>query len=247
MTLGTRSSGLSTATRRVLADEVVDAIRTAIVTGVIEAGTRLIEGELATQLQVSRSPVREALARLELEGLVVTERHRGSTVAQFSPGDVGELYSLRSALERLGAEQACRCASDEDLAAVGQVLDGFNKLPRPLTRTAVANLDVNFHDAIFSAAHHDRLYRAWTMLRPQISLSLLQRGAFRPDYTTTWQEDHQELLDALKARKAATAAKIVEAHIEGTYRRVSATEELKVGTVNMRVSPGTLSRRRTTI
>jgi DNA-binding GntR family transcriptional regulator len=76
VTLGPRRSSLSTATRRVLADEVVDAIRTAIVTGAIEAGTRLIEDELAAQLRVSRSPVREALVRLELEGLVVTERYK---------------------------------------------------------------------------------------------------------------------------------------------------------------------------
>ena len=197
MTLGPRSSRLSTPTRRVLADEVVDAIRTAIVTGVIEAGKRLIEGELAAQLQVSRSPVREALVRLELEGLVVTERHRGSTVAEFCAADVGELYSLRTALERLGAEWACRCASDKDLAAVGQVFDDFNELPRPLTPRAVANLDVDFHDAIFSAAASRSAISRLDGV-PVAGLAVPSSGrAFRSEYSTTWREDHQELLEAL--------------------------------------------------
>jgi DNA-binding GntR family transcriptional regulator len=217
--------GLASANRRVLADEVVEAIRTAIVTGEFEAGKRLIEDELAGQLQVSRGPVREALARLEQEGLIVNERHRGCTVARLSAGEVEELYSLRTALERLAVEWVCRSASDDDLAGVGRVLERFDTLPRPLTRVAVANLDVEFHDAVFRAAHHDRLYRAWTSLRSQIALFLLQRGALRPDFATTWRDDHEEFLAALKTRKRSIAVKHVEGHIEGTYRRVLAMEE----------------------
>jgi DNA-binding GntR family transcriptional regulator len=175
----------------VLADEVVDAIRTAIVSGELEAGKRLIEDELASQLQVSRGPVREALARLEQEGLIVNERH------------------------------------DEDLAGIARVLQKFDSLPKPPTRTAVANLDVEFHDAVFRAAHHERLYRAWMALRSQISLFLLQRGALRSDYSTTWRADHEELLAALTSRKRSAAVKLVEVHIEGTYRRVLAMEELQ--------------------
>jgi DNA-binding GntR family transcriptional regulator len=221
------AQGLASASRRVLADEVVDAIRLAIITGEFEAGKRLIEDELATQLQVSRGPVREALARLEQEGLIVNERHRGSTVARLSPGEVDELYSLRTALERLAVEWVCRCATDEDLAEVGRVLERFDTLPQPVTRTAVANLDVDFHDAVFRAAHHDRLYRAWAALRSQISLFLLQRGALRPDFSTTWRDDHEEFLAALKSRKRSSAVKHVEGHIEGTYRRVLAMEEMQ--------------------
>jgi len=227
MTTVPAGQGLASATRRVLADEVVDAIRTAIVTGEFEAGKRLIEDELASQLQVSRGPVREALARLGQEGLIVNERHRGSTVAKLSAGEVDELYSLRTALERLAVEWVCRWATEADLAEIGLVLEKLDTLPKPLTRTAVANLDVEFHDAVFRAAHHERLYRAWTALRSQISLFLLQRGALRADFSTTWRADHEEFLAALKSRKRSSAVKLVEGHIEGTYRRVLATEELQ--------------------
>lgn len=229
MKIATTGQGLASASRRVLADEVVDAIRMAIVTGEFEAGMRLIEDDLANQLQVSRGPVREALARLEQEGLIVNERHRGSTVAKLSAGEVNELYSLRTALERLAVEWVCSFASDEDIANIANILAKFDSLPRPLTRMAVANLDVEFHDAVFKAAHHERLYRAWTALRSQISLFLLQRGALREDFSTTWREDHEEFLAVMRSRKRARAVKQVEGHIEGTYRRVLAADELRSG------------------
>ena len=85
------SPRLGPARRRVLSDEVADSIRHAIVSGELPAGERLIEDELASQLGVSRGPVREALVRLGLEGLVVTERHRGATVAKLSPSEAAEI------------------------------------------------------------------------------------------------------------------------------------------------------------
>ncbi len=218
---------LGPARRRVLADEVADAIRAAIVSGELTAGKRLVEDDLASQLGVSRGPVREALAQLVLEGLVVHERHRGASVARLRIEEVDELYSLRTALERLAVEWACRFATEDDLEQIGAVLARFDTLPKPLTRTSVANLDVEFHDAVFKAAHHHRLYSAWTALRSQIALFLLQRGALREDFSTTWRADHEEFLAALKSRKRSDAVKQVEGHIEGTYRRVVAADEMR--------------------
>jgi|SRR5579871_1195714 len=211
---------LGPARRRVLADEVADAIRHAIVSGDLQGGARLVEDDLASQLSVSRGPVREALARLVQEGLVVNERHRGATVAQLVASEVDEIYSLRTSLERLAAEWLCRNASDADLDAIGAVLAKVDLLPKPLEKFAVANLDVEFHDAVFKAAHHDRLYRAWEGLRSQIFLFLLQGGALRTDFDVTWRGDHEAFLDVLRSRKVSAAQREVERHIEGTYRRV---------------------------
>jgi DNA-binding GntR family transcriptional regulator len=209
----------------VLADEVADAIRTAILHGEFQPGMRLVEEDLSNQMQVSRGPVREALVRLGQEGLIVNERHRGSTVTRLSPADVGEIYSLRTALERLAAEFACRNASDEDLAEIDRVLAKFDELPEPVADTEVANLDVEFHDAVFRAAHHVRLYRSWTALRSQIALFLLQHGAFDEDSSTTWREDHKVFLGMLKCRQTASAVKEIESHVEGAYRRLLVAEE----------------------
>jgi len=122
---------LAPASRRVLADEVADAIREAIFSGRIDLGQRLIEEDLATMLNVSRGPVREALALLTQEGLTKIERHRGTTVAPLSVGELHEIYSLRSSLESLAADWVCRNATDEDFAHIASVLGGFDALPCP--------------------------------------------------------------------------------------------------------------------
>ncbi len=211
---------VSPARRRVLADEVADAIRNAIFSGRIDLGQRLVEEELASNLNVSRGPVREALALLAQEGLVHVERHRGATVAQLDLEGVHEIYSLRTALERLAAECICRNATREDFERISAVLQQFDQLPRPLTRSSVAALDLAFHDAVFQAAHHERLYRAWLSLRSQIFLYLVNRGALRHDFAHSWLKDHQDLLEVLARQRRAAAVKLVEAHIEGPYQRV---------------------------
>jgi DNA-binding GntR family transcriptional regulator len=203
-----------------LADEVADAIRDAIFAGRIDLGRRLVEEELATNLGVSRGPVREALVRLSQEGLVHLERHRGATVAELGLDGVDEIYSLRTALERLAAEWICRNATESDFARMAAVLQQFDKLPQPPTRSMVAGLDVAFHDAVFQAAHHERLYSAWLSLRSQIFLYLVHRGALRHDFAHSWLKDHEDFLEVLRRRKRSAAIKVVEGHIEGTYQRV---------------------------
>ncbi len=160
--------------------------------------------------------------KLSQEGLVHMERHRGATVAQLGLDAVYEIYSLRTSLERLAAEWLCRNATAADFKRMAEVLSQFDKLARPLTRSAVAGLDVAFHDAIYQAAHHERLYQAWLGLRSQIFLYLVHRGALRADFAESWRQDHEDLLEVLTRRKRVLAVKIVDSHIEGTYQRVLA-------------------------
>ena len=116
--------------RRVLMDDAVDSIREAILNGRLAPGARLIEDDLATMLNVSRGPIRQALARLQQEGLVIHEAHRGASVAQVSPADISEIYSLRTALERLAMECAARRAAPGDLAPMEAILTIFSAIPR---------------------------------------------------------------------------------------------------------------------
>lgn len=202
-------------------DDVVDAIRDAILSGKLAAGTRLIEDDLAGMLDVSRGPIRQALFRLQQEGLVVHEAHRGATVATVAPDDTAEIYSLRTALERLAVEQACQRATAEDLAPMEAILVLFRAIPRAnITRKKVAELDIEFHDALFRAAHHRRLYRAWEGLRSQVMVFLLLRDALPDDYLDSWHRDHNDLLVLLRARDAKGAAAAIETHIGGAYLRL---------------------------
>src|SRR3954468_18403261 len=115
--MGERSD-MAPARRRGLADEVADRSGEVIFSGTYAPGAQLREVEVAAALQVSRGPVREALLRLEREGLVHNEWHRGATVMSLSARDAAELHSLRAVLEDLAVRCAVERAGDEDLAAV---------------------------------------------------------------------------------------------------------------------------------
>ena len=207
--------------RRVLTDDVADSLREAILSGRFKRGERLIEDELAESLNVSRGPIRQAIFRLQQEGLVVHETHRGATVAQISLHDASEIYSLRKALEKLAVEQACRNATEADLAPLDAILLLFQSIPRAsMTRRRVAELDIDFHDALFRAAHHGRLYRAWEALRSQIFVFLLLRDGLPEDYLTSWYQAHARLLAIVRSQDAPAAVTCIEEHIEAAYGRL---------------------------
>lgn len=216
-------SALSPTRRRVLMDDVVDALRDAILAGKLKPGMRLIEDDLAAMLKVSRGPVRQAIFRLEQEGLVAHEAHRGATVRAISPEDAAEIYSLRTALETLAIDCACRRAGPAEIAAIEAVLTRFRETPRiEISRKIVAELDIDFHDAIFRAAGHVRLYRAWETLRSQVMMFLLLRDALPDDYLDSWHRDHLALLEIVRAGDPAAARAAIESHIGLAYARLLA-------------------------
>ncbi|MEV4624243.1 GntR family transcriptional regulator [Asanoa sp. NPDC049573] len=214
---------LGPARRRVLTDEVTDDLRRAIVSGEIPAGERLREDELAAQMKVSRGPIREALVRLEQEGLVVLERHRGARVFTLSREDHEHLYSVRRALDQIAVDYACRNATPEDFARMEQILAEFNRAGRAArTPPAVADWDIRFHDSVYLAAHNAPLYRAWEGLRSQIHSVLTTRMALRQDYKDSWEPDHRHLVNLLQQRKKADALRFIRNHVAAGYERIVA-------------------------
>ena len=90
----------------------------------------------------------------------------------------------------------------------------------PLSFTDIAHLDVAFHDSVFQAAHHERLYEAWLSLRSQILLLLARNGEPRKHPAQSWRKDHEDLFEVLVRAKPAEAVRVVHDHIDGTYSRV---------------------------
>jgi DNA-binding GntR family transcriptional regulator len=220
------SLGLGIATRRVLADVVTDDLRDAIIAHELEPGRRLAEDDLANQMGVSRGPVREALARLEREGLVVIERHKGARIASWGRGDVEEIFSLRLVLEQLAIEWACKNATAADIAALDAPIKEFRKLAdKQRNMKIVSKLDLEFHSAIFSAAHHDRLFRAWEILRSQIHSFLIYTWTrdelINNSLMNSWDKDHQIFVDIIKKRDVERGLKEIKAHVERGLSRVS--------------------------
>ena len=198
------------ARRRGLADEVADRIRDAIFSGVYAPGAQLREVELSTALDVSRGPVREALLRLEREGLVRSAWHRGATATSLSPDDVAEIDSLRGALERLAVQQVIARASDEDIAAVERLAD---RMQRITDEHEMVHCDIAFHDAVYAAGHHRRLQDAWHAIRSQVHLFLLTRvGVSTEGYLQQVADEHHELAAALRTRDAQRALELFASH-----------------------------------
>ncbi|MFC4015857.1 GntR family transcriptional regulator [Nonomuraea purpurea] len=198
------------ARRRGLADEVADRIREAIFAGTYGPGAPLREVELSGALDVSRGPVREALLRLEREGLVRSEWHRGATVTTLSPDDVAELDSLRAALEHLAVQQVVAHASDDDVAAVEKAAD---LMDRAEDAHEMVRRDIAFHDAVYAAARHRRLEEAWRAIRSQVHLFLLTRvGLAAAGYLSHIPEEHRELAAALRARDTGRALELFATH-----------------------------------
>jgi DNA-binding GntR family transcriptional regulator len=214
-------SPLTPTVKRSLADDVVDRLRDAIFHGSFKPGEALREEQLAAMLDVSRGPVREALVQLEREGLVLVRRHRGATVARLSRRDLEDVYSLRLALEQLAIQRATRYATDQDFAAMEAVLAAFDvALSRGPSEKEVAELDVRFHDLIYQAARHQRLYDCWANLKSQIYIFLLSRNVVDPDFRAVTVKSHSDLLEAIRARDEARAMIEIEAHLRGAYDRV---------------------------
>src|SRR5712691_8840468 len=150
-----------------------DRILRAVVQGDYEPGDRILEDEIAGQFSISRTPVREALRRLEDEGILVHEPHRGMTVAKLDFQMVQELYSVRDLLEGAAAARAARYATDADMALLEDLVER-----EPLAAKSSATMaahNAQFHQAIYAAAHN-RVLIAWAAGRRHGGASKDLRG-----------------------------------------------------------------------
>jgi len=212
---------LSSPLNRGLAADIALRLRTAIVHGYFGPGERLREEALAKSLGVSRGPVREALSQLEREGLVVIQRNRGTFVARLTPEDADEIYSLRRVLERLAVQRAVQRATDAEFAAMQRVVETMDAYThRGITEQEAAELDMQFHELLYQASDHTRLYDCWVNLQRQIHILLLSRNVANADFRVITVSSHQVILDALRARDEPRAVALIEDHLRGSYERV---------------------------
>jgi len=189
-------------------DMVAALIRELIMTGDLGGGEQLRQRDLAEQFGVSQTPVREAMRRLESEGLVVGDTHRGFTVAEPDAGRVEENFQIRAALESLAASLAARSI---DEAGIGRLTD-LNERMRALAEDDPAYVEMNrqFHFAMYEYARSPLLMSLMRLL-----WASLHGG---PKVLRTHAESarqHDEILAALRAHDADAAAEHTRNHILG--------------------------------
>jgi DNA-binding GntR family transcriptional regulator len=189
-----------------------ELIRAAIVDGRLEPGHRLKEEELARELGISRTPVREALLTLQAEGLVDSVPNRGATVRSYEPGEIDDLYDLRALLEGHAARRAALRSSLDDLHRLRESNERFASLVAGDDVAALIRENHVFHTAILEAAGSDRLAE---LVRKVVELPLVYRSFYwyRPEQKRISDHYHQQLTHALEARDAERAELLMKEHV----------------------------------
>jgi DNA-binding GntR family transcriptional regulator len=196
---------------KTLKDEVVTTLRKAIVDGDLQPGQHLKEVDIAKQLSVSRSPVREAFRQLEQEGLIVSIPNQGSFVQRFDAQDIREIFSLRAALEGLACDIIIKhdLLKASDYAQLERLLKEQKKAIKARDYERLAELDIAFHEFICQKAGSERLEKMWQSLRGQMQVLFSIRFQAKQDYVSqTVSSDHTDLLKALRQGDSARCAQI---------------------------------------
>lgn len=188
---------------------VYAAVRDDIASGRLRPGDRLRETEIAERMGVSRTPVREALKRLEADGLVSFGQSRGLTVTELSHGQILDLYAMREVLEGAAARFAAERASPLEVAALRQILEQ-NKGATAPADVAAANRQL--HDAIVAAAHNLYLQRVMNVLSDALALLGATTYSVPGRIASGWKEN-AEIVECIARRDAAGAEKAAQAHI----------------------------------
>ncbi|MEO0484546.1 MAG: GntR family transcriptional regulator [Pseudomonadota bacterium] len=195
-------------------NRAVNELRELIFSATLPPGSDHLEAELAARLGLSRTPVREALARLEAQGLVQIRPRRGARIVGLSPTDMSEIYEVLTALEATAAAAAARRGlSAAELVPMAQAIEAMeDALGEPdLARWAVA--DDQFHHALVAASGNSRLVEAAGLYADQVRRARMMTLRLRP-LPQKSNEDHRAVFAAIRAGDEATAFSVHKAHRE---------------------------------
>ncbi|MFN3259294.1 MAG: GntR family transcriptional regulator [Pikeienuella sp.] len=194
-------------------EDLHERILAAIDGGEFPPGARLLEADLATRFGVSRTPVREALRRLESQGVVTHEARKGAVVATLDYDQLGELYAVREVMEGLAARLAARSASAAEVALLFEMIEADEALTEP---RALAQANKRFHRQLQRASHNRYLIETLGPVRR--SLSLLGGTTFAaPGRAESSAREHRAIVEAVAARDEAAAEAAARAHIASAY------------------------------
>ena len=196
-----------------LSEVVSETLRSAIQDGTLKPGERLMEIPLAEELGVSRTPIREAIRKLELEGFVVMVPRRGTYVANISLKDITQVFEIRSALEELASGLAAERITSDEIETLERMLVEIGDHMENKDMDSVVAADVAFHEVLYKASRNERLADIVHNLREQTyrfrSFSMNQPGRLRK----TWEE-HRLLVEAIASHNAVQARKLARIHME---------------------------------
>ena len=202
-----------------LRDVVFNTLRQAIITGEFAPGERLMEISLANRLGVSRTPVREAIRKLELEGLVIMIPRKGAQVARITEKNLRDVIEIRTVLEEFAAVLACERIDQAVLHDLRQAHEDFIRSVENGDILDIVDKEETFHYTIFRATNNDRLISIINNLREQFY-------RYRMEYVkdirqrSNLVEEHRELLDAISSRDSIKAKELMKTHLLNQQQEV---------------------------
>lgn len=214
-----------------LRDVVFNTLRQAILTGEMKPGERLMEIHLANKLGVSRTPIREAIRKLELEGLVIMIPRRGAEVAQITWKNLKDVLEVRRALDVLAIELACERMSKEELAALYQACEKFKEATQTQNVRIIAEADVALHDIIVASTRNDRLIQLVNNLAEQMYRYRFEYIKDVSQHDRLVQE-HNDMYESILRKDKESAAEAVRNHIDNQEEAIIRQLQLEKDSTN---------------
>lgn len=211
--MGKRLSPVNLDSYKPLRELVLEAIREAIINGVLKPRERLMEIQLADELGVSRTPIREALRKLELEGFIVMVPRKGAYVSDISFKDIADVFEIRAALEGLASALAAERITDEELEEMERLLVEKVEAINSNDMERLVEVDTKFHETIYKASRNQRLFTIINNLREQIQRFRAQ-SLSHPGRMKQSLDEHRSIVEAIQSRDAAIARQAAQDHIE---------------------------------
>ena len=203
---------------RSLSETAAQKIREAIASGRLEPGARLVEGELAKELGLSRSPVREALYLLEQEGLIIRYPRRGAFVRGLTRRETEEIYSLRSVLEGFALELAIERVTAEDVACLRDMVRRMYEVAASGDAVLFGQLDAEFHEYICKVSGHQVLQHVFSSLHTRTSQYMTEASQLGVLHRIA--RDHEELIEHIVHGDPQEAVAAMKKHIHVSAERL---------------------------
>ena len=211
--MGNRLEPITIDSYRPLRETVCEALRDAIKRGILEPGERLMEVQLAEELGISRTPVREAIRKLEQEGYVIMMPRRGTYVSSVSVHDVKEIFEIRSALESLSTGLATRRIEPDELETLQKLLVEIEGHIKDNNIEKIVETDVKFHGLLYQVSRNERLVSIISNLKEQLArfrtLSMSYPGRLQETL-----EEHRKMVEAIASGDVDAARDAAEHHME---------------------------------
>lgn len=202
-----------------LRDVVFNTLRKAILTGQLKPGERLMEVHLANQLGVSRTPIREAIRKLELEGLVIMVPRRGAEVARITEKSLRDVLEVRRALDALSVELACERITQADIERLFQACQEFENAAGREDASVTARADVALHDIIVETTGNKRLQQLMNNLSEQMYRYRFVYIKEESQHDTLIAE-HREIYESIATRDKERAARAASIHIDNQEKSI---------------------------